>query len=352
MGGNALKNTQTRRLNALEYHQTISAIEQDITNILGPRHRIAAIEAYRTKPDFGDADILIESDNIRADYKDEIARVFQSKDVYRNGNVTSFERDNFQVDVIAIANENFDYAKAYFSFNDLGNLVGRIAHKMGLKHSFEGLKYPVRDGTNMFAEITLTKDMDRALTIMGYDPKRLHQGFEDMKEIFDYTVSTKYFNPDIYLLENRNAVSRVRDAKRKTYNEFLKWIDAPDGLITHDRARQEWYAFPKEKSDWLPMLRKEFPAFSIELDESFDRLAKSRLAKELFNGDMVSSRTGLTGKPLGEFIQAIRAQHQNSQAFTNWVIETGKEGVENFIDDAARNGLSKPSLKMGVPKRH
>lgn len=334
MGGNALKNTQTRRLQAAEYHQTIPKIEQEIASVLGSNHRVGGIESYSNKPDFGDADVLVESDKIRPDYKDEIARVFKSNEVYKNGNVTSFDRAGFQVDVIAIANENYDYAKAYFSFNDLGNLVGRVAHKMGLKHSFEGLKIPVRDGDHMFAELTLTRDMDRALSFMGYDPKRFNQGFQDMKEIFEYTASTPYFDPSVYLLENRNATSRIRDAKRKTYNAFLQWLDAPDGLKVTERAAQAWFEFPKEKSDWLPKIWEEFPEVAEEYAMVHENLARNRLAKKMFNGELVSEQTGLTGRPLGEFIQSIRKQHSSNEVFTSWVVDLGPKGIENFIDDA------------------
>jgi hypothetical protein len=60
MGGNALKEIETRRVNRAEYDQikniVLSKLAQRITGA-----RINDILAYRTKESFGDLDVLVET---------------------------------------------------------------------------------------------------------------------------------------------------------------------------------------------------------------------------------------------------------------------------------------------------
>ena len=58
---------------------------------------------------------------------------------------------------------------------------------------------------------------------------------------------------NIFLLENRNYQSRVRDRKRKTYTEFLQWCENHPGLPA--------YTYPEDKAQWLPRLFEWFAPF-------------------------------------------------------------------------------------------
>lgn len=346
MGGKALKNIETRRLNADEYHALVPVVLDKIAAVVGRDRPLAVIQAYSAKPDFGDMDVLVASDDIPTDYKDRIAEAFASRDVYRNGNVTSLEFQSFQIDVIAIKAESFDFALSYFNWNDLGNLVGRVAHKMGCKYAFEGLYVPLRDGDHMFAEVSVTRDVGKALAFLGYDPVRFQAGFDTMEDIFRYTASTPYFDPAIYLLENRNATSRVRDAKRPTYNAFLKWLEDPAGLASFHAEKfkaQDWYQFPSEKSQWLGALRAEFPDFGDRMDAALAKKARYELARTIFNGERVSELTGLKGKDLGELMRGLREAHDGPDAQTAWVLEAGQQGVDRAIMEAFSR--SKPGVR-------
>lgn len=336
MGGKALKMIQAKRLDADEYHALVPVVLDEIAGVVGRDRPLCEIEAYRTKPDFGDMDVLVASDGIPQDYKDAIAAAFRSREVVKNGNVTSFERDGFQVDVIAIASESFDYARSYFAWNDLGNLVGRIAHKMALKHAFVGLMAPLRDGDNMFAELVVTRDVDSALATLGYDPRRYRKGFDTLEEIFHFVASSPLFNPDIYLLENRNATSRVRDSKRKTYAAFLEWLDDPQGLDAHMKPPSHgWFTFPEDKSSWMPALRVKYPDFGARVDVALDRKALHEVARKVFNGERVSELTGLKGKELGELMRELRSRHDGQDALVGWVVAAGEKGVDAAVLECA-----------------
>ncbi|WP_434717162.1 hypothetical protein P5X00_35555 [Paraburkholderia sp. A2RO-4L] len=260
MGGNALSMTAVRLTKSNFERVSAQCVER--LQAAFPAHRIAVIPAYRTKADFGDCDILITS----AGYDPhKAAAALDAVEVVRNGPVTSVGvvvRDElpgtdgnvFQADLIAIEPEAFDYALGYFSFNDLGNLVGCTAHRAGLSHKHNGLWFYVRDGDYKFRDICLTRDYDVALRFLGYDPAQFHAGFEQLEDIFEYVAGSTFFNRDIFLLENRNAKSRIRDRKRRTYMEFLKWCEARPELTA--------YAYPDDKSAWLPYIAEHFPHFN------------------------------------------------------------------------------------------
>ncbi|CAM3563696.1 hypothetical protein [Polaromonas hydrogenivorans] len=340
MGGNALKSIQTHRLDAGEYHALVPKVLEIIRSVVGDKRPLCVIDAYRAKPDFGDMDVLVGSNELRADYKDLLEKEFKSREVYRNGAVTSFDFDGFQIDLIAIPNEKFDYVKSYFSWNDLGNLVGRVAHKMGLKHGFEGLYFPLRAGsTHLIAEINITLDVSRALTFMGYDPVRFAQGFDTLEDIFRFTASSPYFNPAIYLFENVNAASRVRDIKRKTYTSFLKWLSDPQGLQFFKNERPEIdgsHVFPQDKSVWIAPLRAEFPDFGDSLDQALFQQSRSEAVRAIFNGERVAQLTGLSGKSLGNLMGDVRNSHGNTDAWVQWVLSVGQAGVDAAVMQAAR----------------
>lgn len=339
MGGNALKSIQTHRLDAGEYHALVPKVLEIIRSVVGDKRPLCVIDAYRQKQDFGDMDVLMGSDGLRTDYKDLLEKELKSREVYRNGAVTSFDFEGFQIDLIAIPDEKFDYAKAYFSWNDLGNLVGRIAHKMGLKHGFEGLYFPLRAGsTHLIAEIAITLDVNCALTFMGYDPVRFAQGFDTLEDIFRFTASSPYFNPAIYLLENVNATSRVRDIKRKTYTSFLKWLSDPKGLQAFKNERPEIdgsHVFPQDKSVWIAPLRAEFPGFGASLDQALLQHSRSEAVRAIFNGERVAQLTGLSGKSLGNLMGDVRNSHENPDAWVQWVLSAGQAGVDAAVLQAA-----------------
>ena len=223
MGGNALSYTTVRLTSKNYFRMADHCVEK--LRALYPHGRFEAIQSYASKADFGDLDILAFDSNFDPH---TAAAALGSVETVRNGSVTSLgikvnpdlpylDGNVFQVDLIYAPLSEFDFSSAYFRFSDLGNLLGRIAHAMGLTLGHDGLTLRMRDGTHMFANITLTRDYDQALSFLGYDPSVFANGFNTLSDIFAYVASSPFFNPDIFLLENRNNASRTRDRKRPTY---------------------------------------------------------------------------------------------------------------------------------------
>lgn len=332
MGGNALKEKGITAVRLTKKNfERVSAQCIERLQMAFPGHRIAVVPAYRAKSDFGDCDITISSTGYDPH---KAAAALEAVEVVRNGPVTSLgvvvreevalvDGNVFQVDLIAIGDEAFDYALGYFSFNDLGNLIGRTAHRAGLSHRHDGLWFYVRDGDYKFREICLTRDYDVALRFLGYDPARFHAGFETLEDIFEYVAGSTFFNRDIFLLENRNAKSRIRDRKRLTYMAFLRWCEARPDLPA--------YAYPDDKTEWLPRIGEHFPHFAEEYRKALWDMANQRAVKERFNGEWVSQLTGLQGKDLGALMKNVKESFGSQEALHQFVLGSTEEQLAERV---------------------
>jgi len=311
MGGNALKNINNVRFSAKDYHKEV----ERITNFLHedmPELGFMDIKAYREKKDFGDLDLLIavpkfeSSEMFGAHNKLHLFKEGVECALMRRGGIYGFHNNNvwsigwrgangdiLQVDLIFIPNEDFNFAYHYFNYNDLGNFIGRTAHNLGFKYCFDGLKYVVRDGDHLVSEIVVTKNTRLALIFLGYV---FENNFNTLEDIFEYVATGKYFKKDFFPLEHRSHRARVRDAKRHSYRELLKWIDNTQ---------------PKDGEDIteLMALKKAFTmfdGFKLEYLLTCEDHNQKKYAKTLFNGHIVGEVTGYEGKELGKFMQHLK----------------------------------------------
>lgn len=332
MGGNALKNSETRRLMKDEYF----ALEAKVVGQLRkdfPGHRVEAVRAYRNKESFGDMDVLFESSGLTTNLSDYVKQTFASKEVVKNGSVTSFECEGFQVDLLCTPSEEFDVSVNYFAWNDLGNLMGRVAHKMGFKYGHDGLKMVFRDGDYQFAEVVVTRDVEQMVKFLGYDYDRLLKGFDTLEEMFAFAASTMFFNKDMYLLENRNHTSRMRDRKRASYREFLLWCAEAPNLPAYPWADMKEKGGPKYKLEFVKRAREFFPEFGAVYDKTMADFETWKQVKATFNGNLVREWTGLDGKELGEFMKHLR-EVQNvmgKEAWESMVLAAGQEGMKKWV---------------------
>lgn len=348
MGGNALSVTAVR-LTKKNYERLAADCLARLQACF-PNNRVAVIPAYGSKADFGDCDILVSSTGYD---RERAAAALGACEVVPNGPTTSVgvvlreevgavSGNVFQVDLIEIADESFDFAYAYGSFNDLGNLIGRTAHRAGLVHRHDGLFYYLRNGTHKFADICLTRDYDQALRFLGYDPARFHAGFDTLEDIFEYVAGSAYFNRDIFLLENRNAKSRIRDRKRHTYMSFLRWCEA--------RPELPAFEYPEDKAAWLPRIAEHFPHFQAEYDQALADQADLNAARARFNGEWVGALTGLKDKDLGILMKNIKASFPSPEAMRQFILVSSETQLEARVRqvqtslDAAPAALAEAAL--------
>lgn len=304
MGGNALS-CATVRLSKKNFDRMATGCEA-LLRARYPGRRVKALGSYKSKADFGDCDILVESGPGYDPF--EAAKALRAVEVVRNGPVTSvgvvirphvpFKDDNtFQVDLISMEPANFDFALSYFGHGDTGNLLGRVAHAMEANLRHDGLYFYFRDGDYLFREIELTKDFRKALVFMGYPPEGLDNGFDTQEQIFSFVASSPFYRPETFLLENRNAASRVRDKKRPMYQAFLKWSQLHLPAAPAARPAPEFF---------LLRMAEIFPHFQAEYDQAVADLAEQREVAAKFNGAWVSQLTGLQGKELGGLMKRFK----------------------------------------------
>ncbi len=318
MGGNALKHTETRRYAAEAFHPLAAHIVQVLREAL-PGRRIEAIPAYRAKADFGDLDVLVASQG--RDLAPVVEALFAPSEMVRNGPVLSFNVGQLQVDLINARPEEYAFSLAYFSFNDLGNLIGRIAHAGGFKFGHDGLSYLVREGTHLVKTLLLTRDHDAALAFLGYDAALYRalaeHGFNDREDLYRFVVTSLFFDPALFPLEHRSHRARVRDAKRPTYQGFLAWLaeQRPDPGISLDREQA------------LERARAHFPDFGPALEAAREDLARRQRLKDKFNGRRVRELTGRRDLALGQLMQAIRTSFVDERALWDWMEAASPEAI-------------------------
>lgn len=302
MGGNALK-LQTIRLEK-EFYQHVAGGTTDVLKTAFPTAKVEAIPSYGSKESFGDLDILISGVSMDK-LRDFAIQALNTQEYHQNGNVLSFGLDVspilmkapsiFQVDFITVSEEDFDFALNYFSYNDLGNLIGQTAHGIGLKFGHNGLWYKYIVDTQLVKDMFITNDFGTALRILDYSVIDFKTGFETLEDIFYYVVSSQYFSTWNYQLENRNHVGRIRDKKRKTYMAFLDWIKDKD--LPSDR---------KAKDLGLKTANYHIPAVSEDYMNATLEYFKTQRVKKKFNGQLVQEWTGLNDKELGQFMSEYR----------------------------------------------
>lgn len=334
MGGNALKEVRTQRLNKEDFEKC----EREVILFLKeffPDALVDSIPSYAEKKDFGDLDVMISEEGLEAG--GGIPRLiegakerFFSRQEKSNGHVLSFEyrssekdERGFQVDIIQMPEVTFDFAKNYFSFNDLGNLIGRTAHKMGLKFGHNGLWYVMKDGDHKIADVLLSRDFDKSLVFLGFKPERFRKGFDNLKEVYEYVGGSKYFNGDIYLLENQSYKSRVRDKKRPTYQMFLTWI--------RENNKVSVFIYPENKKEWLPLMFKEFPNFKKEYDKALEKSSQIIDLKEKFNAKLIAEWTGRSGQALGHLMSNVKSEFDNDIKMLNFLKDKDVKEIKDFV---------------------
>ena len=332
MGGRALKNTITTRKTTEQFIK----IGKKLVPILKDKLNtdVFITKYYHSKETHGDMDILIKIDqnfhNKGLDLRKIIIDTFNPNETHSNGSVISFDFEEFQIDLIPIKESIWDIAKIWFSYDPISNLTGKVAHKFGLKNGWNGLVYPFRNFNGKLSkDITLSKDPKEIFEFLGYDYNRYLKGFDTMEEIFEFIISSKFFDHRNFLMENLNHIDRKRNKKRKSYQEFLKYIS--------DNNIDKSYDFKKDKSEYIDFIDENFPNIKIkEKIKDFEKTDKeNQLLNERFNGRLIMSCfPDLKGKNLGDSITNFRNQFDDFRTYgLNHSSDEIMEDFMNFHND-------------------
>jgi len=333
MGGNLLKtwNLPEKRIPTDEYNrikdELLNKFQQDrsISRLVGPSSiklvgssRGVVAPCIRNKETHGDLDIIMgsyqDSDVVvewrsEQDFGKYLEKEFGYKP-FKNSNVYSFPYDGFQVDVTFHPMSEFNMAVDYSSWGDLGNIMGRVFHKMGLHFGHSGLSFWIRQGLfdnnlqwsdsdHIYDKVVLTRDMQEICAIGGFDYNRWNQGFDTEQDAFDFVVDSKYFDPDLFKLENLNHTNRTRNRKRGMYMRFMEYVAISDKVGEPFRSNHEYSLMMQCKYSQLQHAIAEFRLL-YEVD---------KVIKEKVNGKLVMQWLDLSendGKLVGQIMNKVR----------------------------------------------
>jgi hypothetical protein len=322
MGGNAIKSAQ--RINKATFDQYWIELCE-----IFPELRMERTLSYRQKEDFGDIDIVVQASleeyaGIRGMVRDRIG-AFGKLEEYDNGPFYSFLYKTAQVDFIFHRVQDFEIALHYYSWNDVCNFIGRVSRSLDFKFGHDGLWYDQHLDDHYKISVFVSNDIEKILTFLGYDYERWLKGFDTIEDILAYGASSTYFNALYFSLEEQNNVDRVRNKKRKMYQNMLKYIEAhalqPKPKLTADereaQARRAAIHFQSNFLDEVAQRRADY--------------CKHLQYKSLFNGDIVKQLTGLEGKELGKFIQELKTEENAINSFEAKVLQFGAEYVNEVV---------------------
>lgn len=323
MGGRALKNTYTERKEMVEYN----SICEDIKSILQKElnTEIHIVQSYRNKKSHGDLDVLIkvthELHNKGIHFVDFIKKTFNPNEIYNNGGVVSFDYRQFQIDFIFVNESNWEVSITFFDFDPSGNLMSKVSKKFGLKYGFDGLHYPFRNFNGRLSEdIVISKNNRKIFEFLGYDYDIFLKGFDDLVEIFHFVIESKYFDSEVFQMENLNQIDRKRNRKRQTYQQFLEFIKTENINKT--------YSF-KKKEDYILDIAEYFPESDLinKLKELEIKDGQNKEMNSKFNGKLVMSMyPDLKGKELGNMITNFMKSFDN---YRDFVLQNTSEEIMN-----------------------
>ena len=287
MGGNIWKH-QSRALDLAHYKQVEATVLNDLASY-EIEHR--AIPYLQNKQYFGDLDIVVNKEDMAklGQYIDlAYDYSFKTKSVY-----SCLFGNHFQVDFILVDSGSLDFACNYFSYNDLGLMLGKLAKNLHVTFGFQGLFYKHSSVSGSHLGVTmLTQDYSEALSILGLDPARFKEGFNSEVKMFEYVLSSPYVDTSRLQFDGMSNKDRVRDKKRLNYNRFLHHINSLDIVRSFDKDSKTVF-------EYFPQLEE------IHANLVSEHNHKEFVAKK-FNGSLVHKYTGLEGKALGAFLKFMK----------------------------------------------
>jgi hypothetical protein len=330
MGGNALKIAKVRRYERAEF----DAISKEILDILKKECEIDAHvpKFYHKKETFGDLDVLVRKEQLYVDIKTLVQTIFNPTEIYKNGSVISFDYKEFQIDFIVTCYGDLETSKHYFSYNDLGNFMGRIAYKMGFRYGDYGLKviYLHEDGGRKFSRI-ISKDPEKIFEFLGFDYQRYLEGFDDVEDIFEYVVNSKYFNRNIFDYDQLNHQNKTRNRKRKNYRLFLEYIQNLEDHTPYDFLSKLEYI---ERAEYF---------FNVEILEQINEwnriVAMDKEVAKKFSGKHIIEKYGLQGKEVGrsigvfkEFITDYLFHINSDKTYVEFILDTKEKDIYKLFE--------------------
>ena len=377
MGGHALKKVNASRIGLLQYNE----LKTDLYKQLSSKLELEFLIDVPNKIDFGDIDILYKykSKNSFSNIIDIIKQTFNPIEIVPNGDVCSFayqitsndgEIKYFQVDLIK--STNLEMSKFYFSYGDLGGIIGRIAQYIGLKYGSAGLwvfpnsqtigeflhleqnleftnnlKTQLKTQLNyddvdldaivkaQYSNIVLTSNPQIICEYLGLDYNKWIGGFISKNDIYEWIIESKFFNPTKFKVLNCAGMQRAN--KRPMYQDFLQYIfkDEPNFVIEKGNSNINLQLDTLEHFTKLK-----------ELEDMIIKVMDNLVRKHKFNGSKLI-QLGIRDKQIPICIKEFKKKlglgtNSNSvNEFNNWLdlndLTTIDNILKNFVNEYKQN---------------
>jgi hypothetical protein len=313
------------RMPRAAYLEREAAVRAYLDDKLAGRYRIPRY--YGDKADFGDMDVIVPSRPEWGELREEIARELGVTGTKVVGRVFSTAFRGLQTDFFAVPEPYFESTYAFMSFNDLGNLLGRICRRFNLKWGERGLEYVFRRAhdDHYKADLPVTQDFARVCAFLQLDHAVWVEGFPTLIGLYEWVVACPYFSVVPYLDEDHGTIAQRKD--RPTIAKFVEFLQARG--ITARPAFEDKHAY-------VEPIAAAFPEARLPEQIAAERRKEAR-ARDLaarFNGQLVMQlRPELAGKALGEFIVAFKKSVDDFEAF---VLATSADDLAQRIREFAR----------------
>lgn len=326
MGGNLFK---LGRLPRAEYKKIEHELIVYLDKKFGQHYRIPRY--YDDKADFGDVDIVVSSQAITGNWeqlKQEIIKDLGLSQYKSTGAVFSTVYHNFQVDYFVRNHQYFTTTYNFLSFNDIGNLIGRIFKRFNLKYGEQGLQYVFRRTDNHYhRDIEVSKDIEKIFGFLQLDYVQWQKGFTSKNEMFDWVVACPYFSVKPYEKMSKKMEQRLKE--RPTIQAFIAYLEKNNV--------SKVYKFPEDRGTYLPMIDQHFPEATLPkyIAHEKEREKYALAIKTKYNGRVIMELfPTLQGKALGSFMVAFQAQWDDyEKAFYEMKAEEIMQALQKFYQN-------------------
>lgn len=219
--------------------------------------------------------------------------------------------------VIMIYAKNEEEFKWLFEFHSYANsiILGKIFKGFGLKFSDEGLQYVEYNKNpnhrSVIGTLTISKDMNRILSLLDLSPERFHAGFGEIEELFDYIVESPFIRTDKF-------VSSEREFENFTMQEFDKYLTVRNINKLNSKHID------------LELLSKHFPEidFSAEIKILQDKNEARNNIDNKFNGRVILDNVpDIDKKVLGHAIKDFKFSFGSKEKYEEFILGNSQEEI-------------------------
>lgn len=176
---------------------------------------------FHDKQTHGDLDILVGFSSFQC--QDDLTQLLEANNIAHsvNGRVSSFMWAELQVDAIFVDERRAQSAAKYFSWGDVGNILGLFAVNKGLKLSEAGL-YIEENLPNLgLARAFVSFEFEFALTYFGLPIGEFNKGFNNFEEALMF-LSKSNIVPDLSYVDSvKRRRMRVRPNQTRYYEAVM-----------------------------------------------------------------------------------------------------------------------------------